>query len=295
MSRSDNADIRGSPPVRSRDVTSFHCLTFLTDYGLENGFVAACHRVCLQVAPNARIIDITHLVPPWRHPARRRRPGADRPYPAGGACRGPSTPVWAPPGARSASPLAALVFVGPDNGLLSWAVESGRRRQRRGIPHQQGALAGPGDGPPSTDATSSCRLGGAPGPRACPSPKPARNWDVASLVRLPMPEKPASSTAVSRGEVVTVDRFGNARALGHRSGRGPRRNRPGRDGRAGRGAAGRSRCRSGRPSARWPPGELGPPTPTARGSSPIAARRGQRRAATRAASRDAGMTLTVAE
>jgi hypothetical protein len=45
-------------------VTSFGCLTFLTDFGIEDGFVAACHGVAARIAPSARIIDITHLVPP---------------------------------------------------------------------------------------------------------------------------------------------------------------------------------------------------------------------------------------
>jgi hypothetical protein len=52
------------PSVGSRGVASFHCLTFLTDYGLEDAFVAACHGVVLRIAPKTRIIDITHLVPP---------------------------------------------------------------------------------------------------------------------------------------------------------------------------------------------------------------------------------------
>jgi S-adenosylmethionine hydrolase len=45
-------------------VASFDCITFLTDYGLEDGFVAACHGVAARVAPGIRLIDITHLVPP---------------------------------------------------------------------------------------------------------------------------------------------------------------------------------------------------------------------------------------
>ena len=42
----------------------FHCLTFMTDYGLEDAFVAVCHGVASQIAPDLRIIDITHLIPP---------------------------------------------------------------------------------------------------------------------------------------------------------------------------------------------------------------------------------------
>ena len=55
---------RAGQAVRSRFVGSFDCLSFLTDYGLDDGFVAACHGVAARIAPGIRIIDITHLVPP---------------------------------------------------------------------------------------------------------------------------------------------------------------------------------------------------------------------------------------
>ena len=45
-------------------MTSYDCITFLTDYGLEDGFVAACHGVAARIVPAIRLIDITHLVPP---------------------------------------------------------------------------------------------------------------------------------------------------------------------------------------------------------------------------------------
>src|ERR1700736_1487856 len=82
MSRSDSPDIRPSSQVhsrpysrrggvpgraadvRSRVVTRFLYLSFLTDYGLEDGFVAACHGVGAAIAPHADIIDVTHLIPP---------------------------------------------------------------------------------------------------------------------------------------------------------------------------------------------------------------------------------------
>jgi S-adenosyl-L-methionine hydrolase (adenosine-forming) len=105
-------------------VASFHFLTFLTDYGLEDGFVAACHGVSSQIAPNARIIDITHLVPPGD--IRR-----------GAAVLAQTVPYFPPavhvavvdPGVgtpRRAIGIAAgdSIFVGPDNGLLSWAVDA---------------------------------------------------------------------------------------------------------------------------------------------------------------------------
>ena len=39
-------------------------ISFLTDYGLADGFVAACHGVIAAIAPEARVLDVTHLVPP---------------------------------------------------------------------------------------------------------------------------------------------------------------------------------------------------------------------------------------
>ena len=45
-------------------MTRFRYLGFLTDYGLEDGFVAACHGVAARIAPHADIIDVTRLIPP---------------------------------------------------------------------------------------------------------------------------------------------------------------------------------------------------------------------------------------
>src|SRR5947207_9185469 len=144
MSRSDNSGmpppqdpviatvpdvraVRGSVPastgdVRSRIVDRFRYLSFLTDYGLEDGFVAACHGVSARIAPHAGIIDVTHLIPPGD--IRR-----------GAAVLAQTVPYLPPavhvavvdPGvgtARRGIAVAAgdSVFIGPDNGLLSWAV-----------------------------------------------------------------------------------------------------------------------------------------------------------------------------
>jgi S-adenosylmethionine hydrolase len=39
-------------------------ISLTTDYGLADGFVAACHGVIARIAPQVRVIDVTHLVPP---------------------------------------------------------------------------------------------------------------------------------------------------------------------------------------------------------------------------------------
>jgi S-adenosyl-L-methionine hydrolase (adenosine-forming) len=100
------------------------CLTFLTDFGLEDGFVAACHGVAMGLAPGMPIIDITHLVPPGD--VRR-----------GAALLAQTVPVMPPavhvavvdPGVGTTRRAVAVqagpgILVGPDNGLLSWAVSA---------------------------------------------------------------------------------------------------------------------------------------------------------------------------
>jgi S-adenosyl-L-methionine hydrolase (adenosine-forming) len=113
---------RATGDVRWPVVTVYNYVSFLTDYGLEDGFVAACHGAAARIAPAARIIDITHLV----QPGDVRR----------GAAVLAQTVAYLPPAvhvavvdpgvgtARRAIAVAAgdSVLVGPDNGLLSWAI-----------------------------------------------------------------------------------------------------------------------------------------------------------------------------
>jgi S-adenosylmethionine hydrolase len=113
---------RATGNVRWPVVTVYSYISFLTDYGLEDGFVAACHGAAARIAPAARIIDITHLV----QPGDVRR----------GAAVLAQTVSYLPPAvhvavvdpgvgtARRAIAVAAgeSILVGPDNGLLSWAI-----------------------------------------------------------------------------------------------------------------------------------------------------------------------------
>jgi S-adenosyl-L-methionine hydrolase (adenosine-forming) len=108
--------------VRSPVVTVYNFLSFLTDYGLEDGFVAACHGVAARIAPTARIIDITHLVPP----GDVRRGAAVLAQTVGYLPAAVHVAV-VDPGvgtARRAIAVAAgeSIVIGPDNGLLSWAI-----------------------------------------------------------------------------------------------------------------------------------------------------------------------------
>ncbi|MEH1169182.1 SAM-dependent chlorinase/fluorinase [Micromonospora sp. CPCC 205539] len=99
-------------------------ISLTTDYGLADGFVAACHGVIARIAPAARVIDVTHLVPP----ADVRRGAAVL------AQTVPSLPVGVhvavvDPGVGTARRSVALatpggLLVGPDNGLLPDAADA---------------------------------------------------------------------------------------------------------------------------------------------------------------------------
>jgi S-adenosyl-L-methionine hydrolase (adenosine-forming) len=39
-------------------------VAFLSDYGLHDGFVGVCHGVIVRGCPDARVIDLTHEIPP---------------------------------------------------------------------------------------------------------------------------------------------------------------------------------------------------------------------------------------
>jgi len=103
---------------------AYRWISFTTDYGLRDGFVAACHGVIAGIAPDVRVLDVTHLVPP-----QQVRAGA-----AVLAQTVPSLPeavhlAVVDPGVgtdrRGIVVVAAHgVLVGPDNGLLIPAADA---------------------------------------------------------------------------------------------------------------------------------------------------------------------------
>ena len=100
-------------------------ITFLSDYGHEDEFVGVCHAVIAQIAPEARVIDLTH--------------GIGRQDVMQGAVSLANALPFCPPGVHLAvvdpgvgSPRRAVamalaeegrLLVGPDNGLLSRAAD----------------------------------------------------------------------------------------------------------------------------------------------------------------------------
>ena len=106
-----------------------HCVTLLTDYGLEDGFVAACHGVIARLCPHARIIDITHLVPPGDVRRGAAIMAQTIPYLPAGVHVAVVDPGVGTPRRAVALEAGDRVFVGPDNGVLSWTAAGPDLRQ----------------------------------------------------------------------------------------------------------------------------------------------------------------------
>ncbi|MCF2529383.1 SAM hydrolase/SAM-dependent halogenase family protein [Yinghuangia soli] len=181
-------------------------ISFLTDYGTADGFVAACHGAIARIAPAARVLDITHEVPPGD--VRR------------GAALLAQTLPYLPPGVHVAvvdpgvgtARLPVLVcagghmLVGPDNGLLMWAADAlggataaYRLTEARLMADRVSATFHGRD----IFAPVAAHLAAGTPPEQTGDPLP-----LAGLVRLPDPVAYVSE-GTGYGEVLTVDRFGN--------------------------------------------------------------------------------------
>src|SRR5271170_666398 len=100
-------------------------IVFMTDFGVANDAVAICKAIMIGIAPDARIMDITHLVPPFQiAEASRLLEGVTPYYPAGTVFV-----IVIDPGVGT-SRKAIIVktkkdqyFVVPDNGLMTPIVD----------------------------------------------------------------------------------------------------------------------------------------------------------------------------
>jgi S-adenosyl-L-methionine hydrolase (adenosine-forming) len=101
-------------------------ISFLTDYGLRDGFVGVCHGVIARGCPDARVIDLTHDIPAQDVHSGALVLAASIEYLPDGAVH----LAVVDPGVGTARRAVAVVaqsgarFVGPDNGLLEPAVSA---------------------------------------------------------------------------------------------------------------------------------------------------------------------------
>ncbi len=189
----------------------------LTDYGYQDEFAGVTRAVVHRYAPEAPVVDLTHGVPPFDVRAGALAlsrcvaylgPGVVMAVVdpgVGSGRRAVAVTVRGAPGPAAPGPGH---LVGPDNGLLGWAIDA------LGGPAAAVALSGAG------------RTGGTFDGRDLFAPVAARLWsgatlndvgmpiDPGSLVRLPPPRMVVSPAGPASGsveaEVLWVDRFGNA-------------------------------------------------------------------------------------
>ncbi|MGI9604241.1 MAG: SAM hydrolase/SAM-dependent halogenase family protein [Acidimicrobiales bacterium] len=105
-------------------MSRYDTISFLTDYGSADEFVGVCHSVIRSIAPDVRVIDVTHQIP--RHDVRSG--GLALARSAQDLAAGVVVAVVDPGVGTDRRPVAvevgdgASVLVGPDNGLLAPAV-----------------------------------------------------------------------------------------------------------------------------------------------------------------------------
>lgn len=183
-------------------------VTFLSDYGRADDFVGVCHGVIARIAPDARVIDLTHGIP--RHDVRSGALTLARalPYvPAGVHLAVVDPEVGAE---RRAIAVRCVdedrVLVGPDNGLLMPAAQAfGGPLEAVDIgrsPHRLEPLAATFHGrdifaPVAANLAAGAPLAGAGDPLAAEELTPLR-----------LPE-PVVSDGRIEAHALAVDGFGN--------------------------------------------------------------------------------------
>jgi S-adenosylmethionine hydrolase len=185
-------------------------IVFLSDLGLRDEFVGVCHSVIARIAPEARVVDLSHGVPPADVSLGALVLAECVAYaPADAVFLGVVDPgVGTGRRAIAVQTVGDRLLVGPDNGLLSLAWEDlGGAGAAFEITSEEFIVS-----PVSTVfhgrdifAPAAAHLAaGVPAEDVGPAVDPE------SLVRLTLPE-PEVDDGVVRCQALDVDRFGNVR------------------------------------------------------------------------------------
>jgi S-adenosylmethionine hydrolase len=181
-------------------------ITFLTDFGLQDDFVGTCHGVIARIAPDARVIDLTHGIPPQAVLQAAVVLRQTTPYLPVGVHLAVVDPGVG--GDRRALALRTgdgRLWVGPDNGLLLLAADE------IGVDAAH-ELANPAYRLREVSNTFHARDVFAPAAahlaNGVPIEELGPRLDPGELVRVSLPEPEVGRAQIS-ATVVGVDRFGN--------------------------------------------------------------------------------------
>ena len=187
----------------------YETVSFLSDFGTADEFVGVVHSVIREIAPHARVIDLTHGIPPFDVRSGSLALARAIGYVASGVVLAVVDPGVATTRRAVAVEVAdgEGVLVGPDNGLLAPAVAmaggSGRTVELSSVEHQ---LVTPGETFAGRDIFA---------PAAAHLCNGVDMAELGSLVdpNLLMPgivPLPQSDDTKVIAQVLWVDRYGNA-------------------------------------------------------------------------------------
>lgn len=191
-------------------------ISLLTDFGLRDGYVGVMKGVIYGIAPDAQIADITHSIAPQNVMEGALALGRAAPYFPHGAVH---VAVVDPGVGTARRPMAAKIgphfYVGPDNGLFTVALE---RAERRGEGIEMVHLDRRGYWLPEISNVFHGRDIFAPVGAHLANGAPLAELGTAfkEAVRLKLPGVEQTARGL-RGQVISVDHFGNLATNIHRS------------------------------------------------------------------------------
>ena len=183
-------------------------IVFLSDYGLDDEFVGVCHGVIARIAPDARVLDLTHGVPSQDvlRGAMLLAQNAEF-FPPGSVFLG-----VVDPGVGSARRGVAVqtadgsTLVGPDNGLLSLAWEAlGGTARAVHLTQTEYRLERVSETFHGRDVFAPAAAHLATGVDLA---RLGTDYPVEDLVRLELPTPEVEEGAI-RSRVLSLDRYGN--------------------------------------------------------------------------------------
>jgi S-adenosyl-L-methionine hydrolase (adenosine-forming) len=181
-------------------------ITFLSDFGLQDDFVGTCHGVIARIAPEARVIDVTHGIAPQAVLQGALVVRQTTPFmPLGVHLAVVDPDVGGNRRAVAVRTVDGRVFVGPDNGLLLLAADELGIEAAHQLAAERYRL-------PDVSQTFHARDVFAPAAAHLAAGVPVSalgpSLDPSTLMRVDVPDPAVGRTQIS-ATVLAVDRFGN--------------------------------------------------------------------------------------
>lgn len=184
------------------------CIALLTDFGHTDAYVGVMKGVIAGICPDAAMVDLCHDIPPQNvREGALQLLGAYRYFPAGSVFLCVVDPHVGTERFGLAIQAGAYTFVGPDNGLLAWAVDAARDGQIA----TGRSLDNPAYRLPEVSATFHGRDIFAPAAAHLAAGVPFQEMGTAvdTWETLEFQQPDVSDDETITGAIIHIDRFGN--------------------------------------------------------------------------------------